>query len=304
MKLEEVYERAEELHCSPGKHHLAEKDKTCFTHGELKLLAKEFNKKSPKKIKGKTKKELVHGLLTSFKDICDKHQFCWIRQVLTDSEKIRKLEDSFRPQKPKSWDSDPNTWLNTYDILYVLSQYEHLYKDYRFLNVTPIDFAEYNSFGKCIGDMLCDFDIKKDILDYHLTYGGKKRYRFGIVFNTDDSHSGGAHWISLYCNLNPKKPNYGIYFYDSVASRAPGEVKDFMSKIVEQVKTYHLPKAEQFEKKENKIQRQFSNYDCGVFSIVIQTQLLKGVVFDVLCKKMKTDRYINSLRNILYRPNI
>ena len=53
----------------------------------------------------------------------------------------------------------------------------------------------------------------------------------------------------------------------------------------------------------NKIQKKFDNYDCGVFSEVFLTQILKDIPFDVICQKMKTDREINALRDVLYTPS-
>lgn len=287
--LKETYKNPTELYCSPKKYNNAEKNSTCYSHSELKMLAGEFNKhSSDKKIKGKTKKELAAELLKAYKPICDKNQYCWIKQTLTNTNKINKLESNFRIQMPYSWIDDQNTWLNTYDILYVMKQYEELYKDFSFLTVTPIDFAERNSSGQCIGDMLCDFDIKNLL--------AQKKTRFGIVFNTDPSTAQGQHWETCYCNLNPKKPNYGIYFYDSVANPCPRQIKTFMKKIVDQVND---PK---FESKENKIQKQASDFDCGMFCIVFLTQCLKNIKFDEICKRMHTDKKINELRRVLYRP--
>lgn len=180
-RLENVYAGPAEMHCSPKAYKFAKKDNTCFSHGELKLIAREFNKKegiSIPKITGRTKKELASKLLNAYKNICDKHQFCWIKQTLSNSSKISKLEDAFRPAKPISWDSDRTTWLNTYDILYVMEQYEDLYKDFVFLGVYPIDFASKDSFGTCVGSPIlvkeekkdvksfnmCDFNIERDIL--------------------------------------------------------------------------------------------------------------------------------------------
>jgi hypothetical protein len=287
--LNNTYKDSSEVRCSPAMHKHAEKDRTCFTHGELKLIASEFNKKSEtKKIKAKTKKELATELLKAYKPICDKDQFCWVKHTLTNSGKISKLEENFRVEMPAEWEREPRTWLNTYDILYVLKQYEKLHKDFVFLNVTPIDFAEKNSFGRCIGDMLCDFDIHQLL--------AKKKTRFAIVFNTDTHERNGAHWIVSYCNLNPKVPNFGIYYYDSVANPTPKQIKVFMDKVVAQVND---PK---FERKENHIQAQRAGTECGMFSIVFVTQCLKNIKFDEICKKMKHDDYINSLRKILYRP--
>lgn len=318
--LENVYAGPAEIHCSPKAHKFAEKDRTCFSHGELKLLAREFNKKAASgtpKINGRTKKELVGKLLTAYKNICDKHQFCWIKQTLTDSKKVAKLEDAFRPAKPLPWESDRNTWLNTYDILYVMEQYEELYKDYVFLGVYPIDFASKDSFGTCIGSPIvlkeekkevksfnmCDFDIKRDILD-------KNKKRFGIVFNTDPSHRGGAHWYGLYCSLDTRKgnPNFGVYTYDSVANSPQKEVREFMKKIASQVEALKGVRPEfakrKFEAKANETQKQFGNNECGVFSLAYQTQMLKNIAFDTVCKRMKNDAYMNKLRDVFYRPNL
>ena len=292
--LKETYKNPADIHCSPKMHEHAEKDRTCFSLEELKLIVAEFNKKSEpaKQITATTKKGMVAALLKAYKPICDKNQYCWIKQTLAhNTSKLNKLESNFRVKMPNEWVNNQNTWLNTYDILYVMKQYEELYKDFVFLNVTPIDFAEKNSFGRCIGDMLCDFNVK-DLL-------ARQKTRFGIVFNTDPSTRGGQHWIMIYCNLDSKKPNYGIYFYDSVASPAPHQVKTFMKKIVGQVPEENRSA---FECKENKIQRQYSNYDCGMFCIVFLTQCLKNIKFDIICKNMYTDEKINSLRKVLYRP--
>jgi hypothetical protein len=283
--LKETYKNPTDIHCSPAKYNRAEKDQTCFSHDELKLLANEFNKHSDKKIKGTSKKEIASELLKAYKPICNSDQYCWIKQTLSNSNKINKLEQNFRIQMPISWEKDKYTWLNTYDILYVMKQYEELYTDFEFLTVTPSDFSDKNSSGKCIGDMLCDFDVHNF-----------NKKRFGIVFNTGSSFSSGEHWQALFCNLNNKLPNYGIYFYDSVANPSSHKIKTFMKKIKDQVNDT------KFELKENKIQSQYGGSECGMFSIIFLTQCLKNIKFDEICKRMHNDKKINELRMILYRP--
>lgn len=59
-----------------------------------------------------------------------------------------------------------------------------------------------------------------------------------------------------------------------------------------------------FESKSNKTQKQFGNNECGVFSLAYQTQMLKDIPFNVVCKDMKNDAYMNKLRDVFYRPNI
>jgi hypothetical protein len=171
-------------------------------------------------------------------------------------------------------------------------QYEHLHKDFKFLGVHPIDFAvKYD--GYCIGRYLCDFDIKKL---------GKKK-RFAMVLNLDRHDQSGSHWVALYCNLNPRNKNFGIYYYDSVASPAGDEVTAFMASICEQVQRYHPRLAKKFERMENTIQRQFKNTECGMFCIVFLTQCVKNTyTFQEICEKMKNDDEINKIRDIVFRP--
>ena len=286
-----------DLHCAPIAFQKNGDINTCFNHSELKLLANEFNKHSKKssnnnkKIKvSQTKDGLVENLKTAYREICNENQFCWIEQHLSNSSKKEQLLQKFRPIKPLSWYKNKNTWLNTYDIQYVLEQYQVLHKNFKFLGVQPIDFESKNSSNNCIGDDFCDFTVAK--------LKSLKKTQFAAVFNTDPSYKSGQHWISMYCNVNPKKPNYGIYFYDSVANDAPKEIRKFAQRIVKEMND---PK---FKYHENRIQRQRSSYDCGVFSIVFITQCLKYIEFNEICERMHYDNYINSLRDVLYRPNL
>jgi len=257
----------------------------------LKIIAKEYNNLSKNKISlDLSKQELKEALENAFADVC-KSELCWMSndKVHLTEDTMQKLKQTFRPEKPMEWYNNRRTWLNTYDILFVMQQYELLYKDFVFIGVYPIDFAAYDDYGKCIGDSLCDFKIK----DY-------KNKRFAIVLNTDYHDEPGSHWVSIYCNFNPKKPNYGIYYYDSVASEPQREVVAFMDKVAAQVPKGGKP----FEKKQNRIQKQFKNTECGAFSIIFLTQCLKNIPFDYICRHMRTDDEINKLRDVLYSPNL
>ena len=44
-----------------------------------------------------------------------------------------------KPNYPKEWIKNENTWLNTYDIYYVMKQYEKANKDFVFLGPIPAD---------------------------------------------------------------------------------------------------------------------------------------------------------------------
>ena len=267
-----------DIHCSPVRHKHGTIHNTCFKRNELDLLVKTFNHKNPHKpIDSKLrKKDIAKILLEEYRKVCNKSQYCWISQLLADSEHKKQLMKAFRPEMPTSWKKNSKTWLNTYDILYVLKQYEELYTDYVFLGVYSIDFFKKNSSNNCIGNdfgvNMCDLKLA-DLLK-------KGKTRFGVVFNTDTSDGSGEHWFSMYCNFGDKtSANYGIYYYDSVASVPDKEyIMPFVKNI--QAQALSLEKAQtqtqvlnktvkkQFEFKYNKIQKQFKGFACGVYSIV------------------------------------
>ena len=286
-----------EKHCSPYhsvKH--ASKDGTCYSLSNLRTIAREYNKlvSDDKKIHlNQSKKALYTSLEEAFQDVCST-ELCWAKQLEYPS--MKNVMAAFRPPKPKEWNQDPRTWLNTYDILDVLKQYEVLYKDFKFLGVFSIDFIETNpETQRCIGDFMCSFRIES-VLE-------EKKKRFALVLNLDKHSGPGIHWMSVYCNLNPKKPNFGIYYYDSVANKTPKEVEKFMNIIKTNVETVFPSKiASKFQVESNKIQKQTKDTECGMFSIVFLTQCLKHIPFDYICQHMKTDDEINKLRDAIYSP--
>jgi hypothetical protein len=284
-----------DLHCSPA-HSKYSKDNTCYSDNDLIDIVTSYNKVNPNKINHSDKqKKYIHlELKTKLKHKCGDKESCWLEQDFIDYNLKKELEDAFRPKKPLEWYTNNKTWLNTYDILFVMEQYEKKYTDFVFLGVHPIDFEQKNSSGHCIGDIMCTFNIKQ-LFD-------KKKDQFGIVVNTDPHNKGGQHWFAIYCNLNPNKKNFGIFYYDSVASSIEPEMNVFMNHIKEQVKQ-HFPLiiSKKFRLDYNKFRKQYKNTECGVFSIVFLTQCLKNIEFKYICKRMKTDDDINKLRDILYR---
>lgn len=291
-----------QLYCSPERFDMGQKDNTCMSVSELKDIAKDYNNKKANNIEEKvkissSKKKLVKELQEKLGSSCGVADHCWVQQDFV-SEKTKQsiLEKAFRPLKPKAWYVNRKTWLNTYDILTVMKQYEDKYTDFVFLGVFPIDFAGNDHYGNCVSKTMCEFSIKK-VLDK-----GKKR--FGMVLNLDKHDESGSHWVALYCNLQPRRKNFGIYYYDSVAYQPPAEVATFMKQVEKDSYTIFSKKvADKFAMRYNKIQKQFSNFDCGVFSEVFLTQILKNVSFDDICKRMHTDDEVNKLRDVLYTPS-
>jgi hypothetical protein len=286
-----------QLYCSP-EHFEYAKDGTCYKKDDLVTIAKSYNKHVNKKVikTDLPKKKLHAALKEKLKDKCGDKEYCWLDLKFVDLARKKELEDAFRPKKPVEWYRNNRTWLNTYDILFVLEQYEKEYKDFVFLGVYPIDFALTNSSGSCIGDIMCSFHINQLL--------SKKKKQFGMVVNTDPHNKGGQHWFAIYCSLNPRKKNFGIYHYDSTAYEDDSpEIASFMSKIKAQVdEVFPKKTAAKFEVRYNTVRRQYKNTECGMFAIVFLSQCLKNIHYDEICKRMRYDDDINKIRNIVYRP--
>jgi hypothetical protein len=274
---------------------------------ELQAIARNYNhnfvEKNPlakaKKIKIVNDKEkLVKELKKELSTKCGTADHCWVQQDFVDqSTQNMILKKAFRPVKPLEWYKDRNTWLNTYDILNVMKQYEAKYKDFFFLGVFPIDFKEKDEYGYCVAPGMCEFSMKK-ILE-------KGKRRFAMILNLDRHDQSGSHWVALYCNMYPKRKNFGIYYYDSVGYSPSKEVATFMQDMEKQAhEVFSARLAKRFAMRYNKIQKQFEDTECGVFSEVFLTQILKDVPFDEIIRKMKKDHEINRLRDVLYTPSM
>jgi hypothetical protein len=273
------------------------RDGTCLTKKELHYVATENNipvKKSAKK------QTLVAHVSKAMTPKCgeDKNkETCWI----SHSSRKHTLEKAYRPKMPRAWIENPRTWLNTFDILHVMKQYDDRYKSFKFLGVHSIDFAS-NVNGTCIGDSLCTLHIRSLI--------EQKKKCFGMVLNLDKHDGPGFHWVALFCNFDPKstrsRTNFGIYYYDSVAvamdsHNKEGFTKAFVKKTREQIRELYGDKvAQKFEMRENKVRSQYKDTECGMFSQVFITQMLKNVPFDTICKHMPRDDQVQKIRNIIY----
>ena len=278
------------MYCSPSRFKHSVAHKTCLKHDELLAIAEDVNNKSQRPMIALTSQKKVHAKLTEhFSNVC-KSEHCWLQHISWDAR--QRLEAAFRPRKPASWYKNKRTWLNTNDINAVMTQYEKLYKDFKFYGVYPIDFNQYVN-GSCIASMMCEFDIAK--------LHAEKKKRFAFVLNLDDHTGPGSHWVAVYCNLNPRKANFGIYYYDSVADERDKTVIDFMSRVSSQVLRDHPKIGQRFENRANKIKKQFKNSECGMFCIVFLTQCAKNIPFDEICQRMKTDDEINKIRDVIYR---
>tara|TARA_B100000795_G_C22691458_1_gene395793 strand:- start:20 stop:889 length:870 start_codon:yes stop_codon:yes gene_type:complete len=281
------YKQKTKKFCSPSNNSYKF---SCFNKKSLIKIVRAWNKKNSNKkisIKGKSSQYLWKQLDKRLKKIC-KDELCWTKQKFVKDIKDKNIKNSFKPKKPKSWNSNKFEWLSTYDIERVIKQYEEKYPNFIFIGAVPIDFDESDGVGQCIVNELCKLDLKKMILE--------KIFQIGIVFNMDKHDEDGSHWVSMFIDL--KKD--GIYYFDSYGTNEPNEIKNLSERLLEQAK--QLGKMN-MKYKVNQHRHQYRNSECGVYCINFIVNMLKGHSFDKYTKKVIKDLEMNKKREFYFSPN-
>lgn len=289
--------------CSPKTvkgHRISDKYDGCLTKEIVVSIANAYNKDNPNqpiRFNKRTSKTALSQMLTKrYHEICrdDNHAVCWINQTRSKNESVVKnVYERSSVERPSDWDYNPNTWLSNFDIEKYLKQYETDNGDVVFLGVYPIDFNEKVSVDqdRCISRMMCSFTIQ------HL-HSTMKKERFSVVFNLDRHDQSGSHWVALFCNTDPKKANYGIFYYDSNANPIPNTIKRFADDCVKEMNDT------KFKLHVNRVRHQKSFTECGMFactfiSCMILTQKTR---FSKLMQNVTifNDTYMTTLRRKLF----
>lgn len=269
--------------CAP---HLEFENGSCIPLELLIEMAKAYNKfhesDKSKQIKLNSKLDTLYPddykkyLLLEFKTRFDGDQKDWINskylELMSEEHKDHLENKVFRPDGPQG----RFDWLSTIDINQVLYQYEEKYPDFKFLGAVPIDFMDL------------DYLPFKKLNLTELESAGIKR--IGVIFNTDKSTGRGKHWISLFADLTRGQ----IYYSDSMGTRQPKEVNEFMKQIEKYLTD--VKNMTDLDIRYNKTQHQKGNSECGVYSINFILRLLKGKTFDHLTRKRLTDNQVNKCR--------
>jgi len=219
-------------------------------------------------------------------------EHCLLDKAPLDMNLKKKLRMQYlRPQRPKMWNSDPDMWLDNYNILSVMKQYETAYKWFKFLGVFPIDFSApdpYNSGSgggnnKCLYQETCELNLKEEY--------SKGTRGIGIIFNLDPHFKGGSHWVGLYINLkNIKTPFIG--YFDSYGYKVPPLIARLMRSFKLQINGCQLGyNARKF---------QFGNSECGMFSMYFIICMICDIPFKEFCKDSVSDEFMLELRKILF----
>ena len=118
-----------------------------------------------------------------------KHEYSFVNALpIEENRKLELIRTYLRPKQPEDWKSDPDKWLNSLDIEYVMNQYEDAFPNFEFMGPFPIDFAApdpYKKDGKCLIQEMCELRVGESLKN-------GTQY-IGIIYNLDPHFKGGSH---------------------------------------------------------------------------------------------------------------
>lgn len=245
-----------------------------------------WNTKHPElKITSNNPKTIWQNLRYAFKETCEKES-CWLKQKLFDENISLDVKDNtFAPKAPEEWGKNPDEWLSSVEIMQVMKQYEKTYKCFEFIGPSPIDYDTHLSYGECVWEELCKFNLQNNIQ--------RGKFKVGIIFNLDKHTKDGSHWVAVFINIK----NHKIYYLDSYGEKIPKQINKFANKIKKQARALNLP---EFELIVNKRRHQFSDSECGMYSLYFIIEMLKHDNFKKFQKKRIKDNYMKKLRKIYF----
>jgi hypothetical protein len=246
-----------------------------------------------------------------------------------------RLEVAFRPEHPRAWLPNPRMWLSNFDIANVLDQYRVSHGPlFAFLGVFPVDFAQPIAAPRlqrngakggvggfldrlfparanapkepdCVSPRICRTTLAE------LRHAGHRE--FGAVFNLDRHDQGGTHWVSMYGGLDPRdRARYGLYYCDSTGKPPPEEIAAFMRRLALEERAASrargadgkLHKGPRFMVRHNRLQRQFENTECGVYSMafIVACLTTRHSYANIVRELMAEDPKMFQLRSVFFRP--
>lgn len=260
------------------------------------LSLEEIGKCNPGARKGKADSCLpvqVYHRLTRRNPRCNGNEHC----LLDTSYDIPKREKEMlrstylRPKYPQSWESDPDEWLDNFNIEAVMKQYQEACPWFRFVGVFPIDFSIRNPYSgdkdKCLYPEICDISLKDEY---------KNGIRaLGFVFNLDTHDKSGSHWVGLYCDIHDLHVRKGPWcaYFDSYGYQTPA--------FISQLMRYFYKQSPKMKLMYNGRRFQYSNSECGMYSMYFIICMLNGLNFKQFCKQRVPDEFMLTLRNYLFR---
>jgi len=279
------------LRCSPK-----EKNKmnnfSCYTDESLYKLRNLWNSRHPDEmIITNEPKEIWNRLNNYMKNVCNKES-CWLKQNFTLGKVDQELKESFAPESPPEWKSNPNEWLSSIDIIKVMKQYEKAYKCFEFIGPSPIDYDKKKLYGECVWDELCHFNLADQI--------NKGKTKIGIIFNLDPHYKSGSHWVSIFINLKKKQ----IFYFDSAGDPIPKQILKFVNKLMEQGNMISPKVICEFDQN-HPVEHQYGNTECGVYSIFFIVHMLEDKITSHYLKThILKDEYMQKFRKVFFNDTL
>lgn len=218
-----------------------------------------------------------------------KDELCIVDKVFNKNMSRKIKKQIFAPFAPKSWVNNNNVWLDSNDIIDVMSQYEEAYKHFLFIGPSAIDFDRIDKNKQCVEKDLCQFSIKKCIKN--------KKTKIGIIFNTDPIIKEGRHWIAMCIDLKKKY----IFYFDSNGDDMPDEIRVFRDRVQKDA----LDNGISLKYITNyNVRHQTKNGHCGMYCIYIIINLLGKRNPSYFLKHKISDEMMEKHRKIYYNTSI
>lgn len=273
---------------SPGSY-------TCFALEELELMCSALNRTKLGAIRpidiqeirnrvgnDKTmyKKMLWKALRDRFAPYCAENEACWLdnvdlgRQLKSISPTAYNILNHFT-LKPKGT-KQKNGWLSTTEIDYVMHQYAEVLgktKDFVYIGCFPSDYYELSPQK---------FPAKE--LDSFA--------RAAIVFNLDESHQKGSHWVAMYFDVDEITGTRIVEYFDPTGDPPNENLVRFLSH------PYFRDAIVVVSKKRH----QRGKSECGVYSLFYILERICGTSMNEINENRIGDREMNEFRKVLFRP--
>ena len=212
---------------------------------------------------------------------CGDNETCWIddkvlmKQLKTNDRDLYKQINAevFLPKGT----STPKGWLSTTEIVNVMHQYEQP-GTFKFLDCVPSDHYDLGN----------SVDIAGII---------ENKYS-AIVFNLDETHEKGSHWVTLFfynASRSKSKCNLQMEYFDSTGSPPNKNI----------MRTINALRHDVFLRSKlwiNEIKHQRGNTECGVFCLFYITKRISGMGKKEFNDDSIKDSMMYEYRKFLFRP--
>lgn len=258
---------------------------SCFNSKKLYLIRDSWNARHPDvKISSSEPREIWNKLKTYMSATCQ-NELCWLKQqFIKNNVNSDLLYNTFAPKSPDSWKQKPNEWLDSVNILSVMNQYEAKYRCFEFMGPSPIDYDTHFSNGECVWEELCELKIT-DLIK-------KNKNKLGVIFNLDPHYKSGSHWVALFANL--KKGT--VYYFDSNGIEPPKQIRKLMETIATQSRELGID----MKKGHNTKRHQYSDSECGMYSLYFIIEMLKDRPFEYFLKNRVPDKHMRDFRKVYF----